>query len=101
MNNELDGKMSIETPVDYGVPQGTVLGPLLFLCHVNVLLTSVKSKVRLFVDDCLLYRMIETFTDNIVVQNDLTRLGRTQMSHHEGMQLFHLSSVHSPGLGSV
>ena len=38
-----DGKMSREIPVDFSVPQGTVLSTLLFLCHMHDLPTSVKS----------------------------------------------------------
>ena len=61
-------------PVDSGVPQGTVLGPLLFLCHINDLPEAVKSKVRLFADDCLLYRNISTPQDHITLQEDLRHL---------------------------
>jgi hypothetical protein len=56
----IDGDESEEATVDSGVPQGTVLGPLLFLCHINDLPDSVRSSVRLFADDCLLYRNIRT-----------------------------------------
>ena len=72
----LGSKMSREIPVDSGVTQGTVLGPLHFLCHVNDLPTSVKSQVRLFADDCLLYRKIQTFNDHILLQKDLTQHGK-------------------------
>ena len=72
---ELDGKMSREIPIDTGVPQGTVLGHLLFLLYrLNHL--PVKSHVRLFADDCLLYRKIQIFNYHILLQNDLTQLGK-------------------------
>eukprot|EP00745_Piridium_sociabile_P040062 TRINITY_DN76314_c0_g1_i2.p1 TRINITY_DN76314_c0_g1~~TRINITY_DN76314_c0_g1_i2.p1 ORF type:complete len:1167 (+),score=240.29 TRINITY_DN76314_c0_g1_i2:25-3525(+) len=70
----LDGEESREVPVESGVPQGTVLGPLLFLCHINDLPATVKSNVRLFADDCLLYRQIETFSDHLTLRDDLKRL---------------------------
>ena len=60
--------------VNSGVPQGTVLGPLLFLCHINDLPSRVKSTVRLFADDCLLYKTIRTIQDQIQLQNDLKSL---------------------------
>jgi hypothetical protein len=47
---------------------------LLFLCHINDLPDSVKSTVRLFADDCLLYRVIHTFQDHLTLQTDLKRL---------------------------
>jgi hypothetical protein len=48
-----------ETSVDSGVPQGTVLGPIMFLCHISDLPDCVNSSVRLFAKDCLLYRTIK------------------------------------------
>lgn len=59
----LNGEQSKQVPVLSGVPQGTVLGPLLFLCHINDLPSRVKSQVRLFADDCLLYRPIKNLED--------------------------------------
>jgi hypothetical protein len=62
---------SDEATVDSGIPQGTVLGPILFLCHINDLPNSVKSSVRLFADDFLLYREMNNENDNTTIQNDL------------------------------
>ena len=70
----VDGCCSDSTSVDSGVPQGTVLGPLLFLCYINNLPDSAVSQVRLFADDCLLYREINTFQDHITLQQDLKNL---------------------------
>jgi len=70
----VDGTSSGQVTVDSGVPQGTVLGPLLFLCHINDLPTRVTSSVRLFADDCLLYREITSEEDHIALQDDLTSL---------------------------
>ena len=60
--------------VDSGVPQGSVLDPLLFLCHINDLPQRVTSKVRLFADDCLLYRPIHSPRDQLLLQQDISAL---------------------------
>ena len=53
-----------------GVPQVSVLGPLLFLCHINDYPQRVTSKVRLFADDCLLHRPIHSPCDQLLLQQD-------------------------------
>ena len=70
----LDGKSSSAAPVTSGVPQGTVLGPLLFLVYINDLPSRVSSSVRLFADDCLLYRVIKDHQDADLLQTDLDQL---------------------------
>ena len=50
------------------------MGPILFLCHINDLPDAVKSQVRLFADDCLLYRPINSQKDHDILQKDLKNL---------------------------
>ena len=57
--------------VDSGAPQGTVLGPILLLLHINDLPSVISSKVRLFADDCLVYREIKSRQDQNDLQKDL------------------------------
>ena len=54
-----------------GVPQGTVLGPLLFLTYINDLPNNIHSSIRLFADGCVLYREIKKEIDSQELQTDL------------------------------
>ena len=56
------------------VPQGSILGPLLFLLYVNDITTNIGSATRLFADDCTLYRSVTRREDCILLQDDLTRI---------------------------
>ena len=71
----LDGQASDPVPVLSGVPQGSVLGPILFLIFINDLPDNIKSSVRLFADDCVLYRNIHSLQDCLILQKDLDSLG--------------------------
>ena len=51
-----------------GVPQGTVLGPLRFLTYVSDLPNNIHSSIRLFADDCVLYREIKNEIDSQELQ---------------------------------
>ena len=59
-----------------GVPQGTVLGPLMFLLYINDMATGISSPLCLFADDCLLYRTIKSTEDSFIVQKDLDLLSQ-------------------------
>jgi len=72
----VDGAYSEWEDVVSGVPQGTVMGPLLFLLHINDLPSIVSSQVRLFADDCLVYRRIRSQEDQHELQKDLDNLYR-------------------------
>ena len=60
----------VSTNVTSGVPQGSVLGPLLFLAYINDISTNLSSSCRLFADDCILYREINIPTDAKILQED-------------------------------
>ena len=64
----VEGETSNNLKVLSGVPQGTVLGPLMFLLYVNDISTGIGSSIRLFADDCVLYRVIKSTEDHDQLQ---------------------------------
>ena len=84
----IEGCVSGWLPVTSGVPQGTILGPLLFLLYINDIAYNLTSKVALFADDCVLSREVQTREDQLELQNDLTKLilwsNRWQMTFNPG-----------------
>ena len=71
-----DGEESEECTVDSGVPQGSVLGPLLFIIFINDIAANIDPAtcIHLFADDALLYRRIDTVEDHLKLQADLSSL---------------------------
>ena len=67
----LNGNSSDELQVSSGVPQGSVLGPILFLLYINDLPDSLQSQVRLFADDTAVYLTVQGQADSKKLQNDL------------------------------
>ena len=70
----VEGESSAEARVKSGVRQGSVLGPLLFLIFINDLAENTTSTVRLFADDCVMYRPITHANDCEALQEDLNKL---------------------------
>ncbi len=67
-------ELSSGVSVTSGIPQGSVIGPLLFLAFVNDLPAQLTSNVRLFADDCIIYRSINSKRDEEVLQRVLDAL---------------------------
>ena len=53
--------------VQLGVPQGTILGPLMFLLYINDIKYGILSHLKLFADDCILYRTINNQQDQFSI----------------------------------
>ena len=58
-----------------GVPQGSVLGPLLFLVYVNDIWRNIDNSIRPFADSCIIYREITNKNDIEKLQKNLNTLG--------------------------
>ena len=70
----INGASSSWAPVTSGVPQVTVIGPILFLIYINDIQRGISSQMRLFADDSIIYREIRNNTDHTTLSDDLHRL---------------------------
>ena len=67
----VNGAKSQWEPVLSGVPQITVLGPLLFSLYINDIMVGIESEIRLFADDCVCYHQIDSTEDTSKLQSDI------------------------------
>ena len=63
------------TSILSGIPQGTVLGSLLFSLYIYDITENIDSELRHFADDCVCYREIKAIEDTAKLQEDIDRLG--------------------------
>ena len=68
------GTRSSSNDVHWGAPQGSVLGPCLFLAYINDLTEKLTSPTWLFVDDIAVYNMVQAPKDHDQLQQDLLML---------------------------
>lgn len=68
---KIDQQTSELTEVTSGVPQGGVLAPILFLIFINDLPQSIGTNIKLFADDCIIYKEINSPSDHMVLSNAL------------------------------
>jgi hypothetical protein len=70
----VNGERSAWHNVTSGIPQGSVLVPLLFVIFINDLPETVNSDAYLFADDTKIFKIIKSSDDSTILQDDLTKL---------------------------
>ena len=71
----LNGQYSSWADIKAGVPQGSILGSLLFLIYINYLLNGLNSNAKLFADDTSLFSVVHNITDSAnLLNSDLSKI---------------------------
>jgi len=68
----VNGSHSSPQPVSSGVPQDSILRPVLFLLYINDITEHIQSTMHLFADDSIVYREIKNICDHALLQQNLT-----------------------------
>ena len=92
----VNGEKSYTAPVLSGIPQGTCLGPLLFVIYINDLLDEIDSDGFLFADDTKIFRKIVSQEDSSILQSDIDKL---QKWSEKWLLKFHPDKCHVLSLG--
>ena len=92
----VNGEKSYTAPVLSGIPQGTCLGPLLFVIYINDLLDEIDSDGFLFADDTKIFRKIASQEDSSILQSDINKL---QKWSEKWLLKFHPDKCHVLSLG--
>ena len=82
----VNGQLSSEEAVLSGIPQGSVLGPLLFVIYINDLPTHLDCSTLMFADDTKVYSQIHSPEDAYKLQEDLVKLEKWS---HDWLLVFH------------
>ncbi|KAK3106955.1 hypothetical protein FSP39_003887 [Pinctada imbricata] len=99
----VNGESSPSVDVQSGVPQGSVLGPCLFVFYINDMPAGINSTVRLFVDDTIAYLTISSDADHQTLQEDLNKLAKWKETwkmafHPDKCQVFTISRKNTTSL---
>ena len=102
----VDRETSDKVHVESGVPQGSVLGPSLFLFYINDLPQGLYSTVCLFVDDTVVYLTVSSDLDYSKLQSDLDKLAKWENNwkmefHSEKCTVLTVSKKRNPVNGTT
>ena len=93
---KVDQARSTTDPVVSGIPQGSVLGPLLFVIYINDLPDNVISSILLFADDTKIFKEVNSIDDSLTIQKDIDKL---ESWSNDWLLKFHPDKCHVLTLG--